>query len=368
MFEESSHALYEALGGRVHIKSVSLVVPSAWRDGKCGRAIDTPKDVTAPYRHADIVVAGTHPVHGDSPYTQQSKACGQPGDFMALPYEFLVRWNRTWETWGDPAKLFVHEWAKLRYGVFDEFGFNRDPLYPNHFKYNGQVLPTGTSDAPVSGYWIDEGGGPGCDPETESCHFRPSGSNDRVTCSLGYMHFLPSVKTFCGPGALYENVLAPTKHNVLCRGRSALDVILSHPDFVYRNPAERETAEVDLRPEIKVMREPEPQYVLVIETSSSLDDYGQWKWINKATQKFIRYDLPLNSNLAIVTFSNTSSVRHPMVRVDGDDVRGRLADTIPDKYHLTRSEVKCLLCGVQKAIHDVLRNDMAGAHIILITR
>ena len=57
---------------------------------------------------------------------------------MALPYEFLVRWNRTWETWGDPAKLFVHEWAKLRYGVFDEFGFSRDPLYPNYFKYNGQ--------------------------------------------------------------------------------------------------------------------------------------------------------------------------------------------------------------------------------------
>ena len=47
-----------------------------------------------------------------------------------------------------------------------------------------QILPTGTSDAPVSGYWIDEGGSPGCDPQTESCHFRPSGSNDRVTCSL----------------------------------------------------------------------------------------------------------------------------------------------------------------------------------------
>ena len=57
-----------------------------------------------------------------------------------------------------------------------------------------------------------------------------------------------------------------------------------------------------------------------------------------------------------------------MVRVDGDDVRGRLADTIPDKYHLTRSAVKCLLCGVQKAVHEVLRQNMAGAHLILITR
>ena len=97
-----------------------------------------------------------------------------------------------------------------------------------------------------------------------------------------------------------------------------------------RNPSTE--LEVDLRPEVKVVREPEPQYVLVIETSFSLDDYGQWKWINKATQNFIRYDLPLNSKMAIVTFSNDSVVRHPMVRVDGDDVRGRLADTIPDKY------------------------------------
>ena len=61
-----------------------------------------------------------------------------------------------------------------------------------------QVLPTGSSDAPISGYWVDGGGSPGCDPEEESCHFRPTGANDRVTCSLGYMHFLPSVKTFCG--------------------------------------------------------------------------------------------------------------------------------------------------------------------------
>ena len=53
------------------------------------------------------------------------------------------------------------------------------------------------------------------------------------------MHFLPSVKTFCGAGALYENILAPTKHNVLCQGRSALDVILSHPDFVYRDAIQK---------------------------------------------------------------------------------------------------------------------------------
>ena len=51
-----------------------------------------------------------------------------------------------------------------------------------------------------------------------------------------------------------------------------------------------------------------------------MDTHGQWKWINKAAQKFIRYDLPVNSNLAIVTFSNESKVEHNMVQVHSDQV------------------------------------------------
>ena len=105
-----------------------------------------------------------------------------------------------------------------------------------------------------------------------------------------------------------------------------------------------------------------------METSSSMDDHDQWKWINKAAQKFIRYDLPVNSNLAIVTFSNTSKVEHSMVQVHSDQVRARLADTIPDKYHLSRSEKRCVLCSLQKVLHEVVRDNHAGTHIILITQ
>ena len=106
-----------------------------------------------------------------------------------------------------------------------------------------------------------------------------------------------------------------------------------------------------------MIREPETQYVLVMETSSSMDNHNQWKWINKAAQKFIRYDLPVNSNLAIVTFSNQSKVEHNMVQVHSDQVRGRLADTIPDKYHLSRSDKRCVLCAMQKVIHEVVSGD-----------
>ena len=48
---------------------------------------------------------------------------------MALPANFLATWNHTVATWGNPAKVFVHEWAKLRYGIFDEFGFSGNYPY-----------------------------------------------------------------------------------------------------------------------------------------------------------------------------------------------------------------------------------------------
>ena len=95
---------------------------------------------------------------------------------------------------------------------------------------------------------------------------------------------------------------------------------------------------------------------------------GEWKWINKAAQKFIRYDLPVNSNLAIVTFSNNSKVEHGMVQVHSDQVRARLADTIPDKYHLSRSDKRCVLCAMQKVIHEVVSDHKAGTHIVLLTQ
>ena len=35
-----------------------------------------------------------------------------------------------------------------------------------------------------------------------------------------------------------------------------------------------------------------------------------WKWVSKAVHKFIRNDLPAQSKVAVVTFSNDSSIEH----------------------------------------------------------
>jgi calcium-activated chloride channel regulator 4 len=229
--------LHEATDRRVFFKSATVVIPSSWRDGKCQTVIREPNSDT-PYRTPDIRIdSHKHPLYGEAPYTQQSRGCGQPGDVTVFPAKFVTAWNDTWRLWGDPAKLFVHEWAKLRYGVFDERGYQGDPLFPDFYTLpDGSIRPTGSSNERINGRWMDKDQKSECDPrkvsEGEYCMFFPAGNNSKVTCSLGYLYYLPSVKTFCNrltqPGM---PPMGPTKHNIICEGKSSGEVIESHDDF-----------------------------------------------------------------------------------------------------------------------------------------
>lgn len=353
------------------------------------------------FQASDVFISDQHSIYGQTPFTQQSRGCGQRGDYISIPFQFLTNWNNTWEAFGDPSKIFVNEWAKLRYGIFDQHGYPNDPVYPNHFVLdNNQLTPTGTSNIPLVGSWKNVNGS-NCNPALQQnnqaerlydtpenfCHFVPSSDrNDRVTCSLGYVPFLNNVDKYCTKEedwVLNKNAFAPTKHNGLCSGKSAMEVILNHNDFNRHRRSSLSSARPVVSTSInsralipprvvsvRVVRRPYPKYVLVMESSSSMNKFGLWKWISKAAQKFIRYDLPSSSQIAIVTFSNVSVVRHSLAEL-GEERNG-IADSIPDKYKVQRSSNKrCIFCGIKMAMDNVLLKDgdvAAGAHIVLITR
>ena len=329
----------------------------------------------------DFFVGTEDSVHGKSPFTQQSKGCGHRGDFTSIPFTFLTNWNSTWETFGDPSRVFVHEWSKLRYGIFDQHGFPNDPVYPAYFKLGlNDVVPTGTSDVRLSGRWLNNK--TACDPtdtlSDKLCTFQlDMGENAEATCSLGYIPFLSGINRYCLADEVWNYNLAvmPTKHNGLCGGRSAMDVILQHPDLRVQSPR---TPKVNVRStppkpvSVRVVREPRTKYVLVMESSSSMIRDNLWKWVSKAAQKFIRYDLPVDARLSIITFNNESTIHHRLTELSDEKVRARLADTIPDKYKVQRSpNERCVLCGFDDAMKRVLLGNgdlAAGAHIILVTR
>ena len=50
------------------------------------------------------------------------------------------------------GRVLVHEWAKYRWGVYEETGYAGDRLYPSFHRASAERwTPTGCSNRPVSG-------------------------------------------------------------------------------------------------------------------------------------------------------------------------------------------------------------------------
>ena len=158
----------------------------------------------------------------------------------------------------------------------------------------------------------------------------------------------------------------PTKQLVLCEGKTADDVIGGHVDFFgIRTDNEPMRAIV---PEFIFVKEPKVKYVLAIETTASMEEGEHWKWVNKAAQKLIRYDLPTGTELAVISFNNATRVEHPLVSMGDDSIRAKVADTIPGKYHLSSHNKRCVVCALQTMVLSVLSGQTIGTHLILVTR
>ena len=359
LFSLSSPALREAVGQSVHFSSVTVVIPSSWPSQVCGvSAVST--DVPASGRSGDILVTNSDVYHGYYPHTQQSGGCGSPGDLILIPHTFLTTSNVT----SREARTFSHLWAKYRYGVFDETGFSDDRLYPSYYRKDGDIFPTVTHNGVLAGSWLRNGEeclpGVAESPDTGDCLFVPHlTETSGLTCSLGSGLQLETNTAYCNTSV----PVLPTKHAVVCRGRSALEVIRDHPDF-----ARVRRQAVDTRTELRIAREPVRKYVLALETSAYMADSDTWTWITKAAHKFIRQELPINSFLAVLTFSSDVKVEHGLIQVDSDEVRGVLADSIPGRYHLSSQYTAgCVSCLLTVTRDTLLAGETAGAHLVIIT-
>ena len=157
------------------------------------------------------------------------------------------------------------------------------------------------------------------------------------------------------------------QQSVLCQGRPIREVILGHDDF--KEVKVDGEPERNVVPQLVVVREPAPKVVLALETSSMMAEGSSWRWIHKAAHRFLRHQLPVNSALALITFSGRRvTLEQPLIQVTSQAVRARLADTIPGKYHLaTDTALPCIGCVLEETVENVLHHDTAGAHLVLIT-
>ena len=132
-----SERLFAATRRRAFLRQVDVLVPSTWKPASVikieGVAVDFEPDADRRrFDDADVRVAPANPRRGDAPYVETFKSggeCGAFGDFLHLTPDFLtMKEKERGRKFGDGGKLFVHQWAHLRWGLKDEHPSMETPL------------------------------------------------------------------------------------------------------------------------------------------------------------------------------------------------------------------------------------------------
>ncbi|XP_066124841.1 calcium-activated chloride channel regulator 2-like isoform X2 [Saccopteryx bilineata] len=123
MITEASFYLFNATKRRVFFRNIKILIPATWK------ANNYSKVKQESYEKANVIVTNWYGPHGDDPYTLQYRGCGKEGKYIYFTSDFLLNDDLT-AGYGSRGRVFVHEWAHLRWGVFDEYN-NEKPFYIN---------------------------------------------------------------------------------------------------------------------------------------------------------------------------------------------------------------------------------------------
>ncbi|KAL1122002.1 hypothetical protein AAG570_003409, partial [Ranatra chinensis] len=304
----------------VYWGSVVVLVPAHWGDRCVGNTVVSQGEVP------NVRVGPTHPVYKDSVWTQQSRPCGHQGDYVYIGYKALME-NI------DLGRSLVREWAKYRYGVFDEVGYEEDLVYPACYfsDLSEDVQVNGCSDKPIS-----ENGGRQAFNISSLVH-----PEAHTSLLFSDSH---QIDKFCDVTS--HDRFAPTKHNNLCQRKSVMQVIHQHPDFI--NGTARNNDQVITTPTIVYKKEILTRYVVVIEDTKDMNIRESWTYLRLAIRKWIVVQLQGQVEVALVAANeSTATLLQRLTPLRSSDTRDLLASNLP--YNPGDSRAACLACGVNLA-------------------
>ncbi|KAB7508142.1 Calcium-activated chloride channel regulator 2 [Armadillidium nasatum] len=363
VLREFSSSLWIATSGRASLREARIILPATWHTGSLSCSFMEPIGETSPATPYHISIRRSHPIFGNKPWAQQTQGCGRPGDFIQMGADILRASSN--DTHQHTARLVLSEWGKFRWGVFEEKGHEGDPLYPPFYRdpNSHQWEPTSCLDGKV------HSAGPECDPAIPTCRFTPEPySNGHISSSLLSYPDISSIKKFCDEHN--HNRIAPTKHNALCGGRSAWEIIEQNPDFIYgRNPPSNASRALD--PAFKIVKEGNAKFVLVIEDTATMNLQRRWEFLRKAVRRVVVYDIPDKSYVSVVSFNSVAKTVAKLTYIESEDsdMRQRVGSALPRNPSSVPESHKCMLCGIQEALRtlDEASTDSNGASLILIT-
>ncbi|KAK4874647.1 hypothetical protein RN001_014007 [Aquatica leii] len=287
----ASQYLFSVLDGRAFLQSATVVLPASWPNS-CA-----PKPVMAGSGDFQDVTILPKDMRGKI-WTQQSTGCGQSGDQIYFGYEGLLHKDETL------ARLFVKNFAMYRFGVFEEEGYENDPIYPTCYydDENKRNRVTGCSDLPIKDNGI-------CSNGHDKIYNKSQIVDEKARSSILFAAEVPSVSMFCDEGT--HDQYAPTKHNLICNRRSTFDIISNHADFSSNTiSSNHHTNEItNTTPRFFYKKQNITRYILVIENTKDMQVRESWSYLRHAIKKWSLFDLPKNTEIGVILAQDNGATK-----------------------------------------------------------
>ncbi|XP_069498843.1 calcium-activated chloride channel regulator 1-like [Ambystoma mexicanum] len=361
MVVEASSYLFNATHKGVFFKSVKIVIPLTWHQNP-----NYTRPRTESFNEADVIVADSFLKYGDDPYTLQYRGCGEKAKYIHFTPNFILN-DKLLSVFGTRGRVFVHEWAHLRWGVFDEYN-NETPFYVSR---NFQVEAT-RCGADITGSAIFHEcqdnycsfrtctSDPQTAPYNKGCMFLPD-KHQSATASIMYMQALASVIAFCN--ASTHNAEAPTLQNRMCNSQSTWEVIMRSPDFNNSRPTlGRDSPPA---PAFSLLQTRNRVVCLVLDVSGSMDRFDRIFRQRQAAELFLLQIVESGSFVGIVTFSHKASIDAELRQVVSDTEREDLVKLLPVKPNGGTAICEGIRAGF-KATESQIQSTY-GSEIILLT-
>ncbi|XP_027426018.2 calcium-activated chloride channel regulator 2 isoform X2 [Zalophus californianus] len=356
MITEASFYLFNATKRRVFFRNIKILIPATWK------ANNYNKVKQELYEKANVIVTDWYGVHGDDPYTLQYRGCGKEGKYIHFTSNFLVNDDLT-AGYGPRGRVFVHEWAHLRWGVFDEYN-DEKPFYING---QNQIKVTRCS-SDITGIFVCEKGP--CPQENciisklfkEGCMFIYN-STQNATASIMFMQSLSSVVEFCT--AHTHNQEAPNLQNQMCSLRSAWDVIADSADF--NHSCAMNGTELPPPPVFSLIQAGDKVVCLVLDVSSKMAEADRLLRLQQAAEFYLMQIVEIHTFVGIISFNSKGEIRAQLHQINSDDDRKLLVSHLPTTVS---AEAETSICsGLKKGFEVVekLNGKAYGSVMILVT-
>ncbi|XP_078075069.1 calcium-activated chloride channel regulator 1-like [Mustelus asterias] len=351
----ASSYLHQATKQQVYFSDVKILLPQTW--SVISSSVHRP--TTESYEKADVVIAEPYLKYGDDPYTLQYGGCGEKGRYIHITPNFIL--NSLIPVFASKGRVFIHEWAQFRWGVFEEY----NDLEPFYISDDGVSEATRCSKA-ITGKTVECSGSSCllCDNDSNTglpkgdCKFYPE-KDQSSSSSIMYLQGLPNVVEFCDNTT--HNPDAPNMQNKMCNYRSTWDVISKSEDFRNNRPPHFGS----VIPTFTILQANDRVLCLVLDTSGSMASENRINRLGQAAEIFLLQIIEAQSQVGIVTFSSTANVQTRLKVIDNDDVRNELVQLLP-----RAATGGTNICAGVRSGFEVLRGDDGATHgdeIVLLT-